>query len=433
MQTTFTPDQLKDPTTARSNRILRTCVHCGMCTATCPTYQVLGDELDSPRGRIYLIKDMLESGRPADAKTVKHIDRCLSCLACMTTCPSGVDYMHLIDHARAHIEATYRRPLMERLLRGVLARVLPYPGRFRLALAGAKLAGPFARLMPDPRLRAMLDMAPKSIPPVSRNDDPQVFPARGTRRMRVALLTGCAQKALNTDINDATIRVLTRLGCEVVVARGAGCCGALTHHMGRVAESHGFAAANIRAWMAEKRGAGLDAVVINTSGCGTTVKDYGAMFAGDPMEADAGEIAGLAKDVTEVLAMLAPAAQAPEPLTVAYHAACSLQHGQRVTSAPKALLTAAGFRVVTPADAHLCCGSAGTYNLMQPEISGELKRRKVATLEAVRPDVIAAGNIGCMMQIGSGTGIPVVHTVELIDWATGGPKPPALIRAEAAA
>ncbi len=430
MQTHFTPDQLKDPATARSNKILRSCVHCGMCTATCPTYQVLGDELDSPRGRIYLIKDMLESGRAADEKTVRHIDRCLSCLACMTTCPSGVDYMHLVDHARAHIEATYRRPFMDRLLRGVLARVLPYPQRFRVALAGARLARPFARFLPDARLRAMLAMAPARIPPVSRNDDPQVFPAQGTRRMRVALMTGCAQRALNTDINDATIRVLTRAGCDVVVARGAGCCGALTHHMGRVGESHGFAAANIRAWMAEKRGAGLDAVVINTSGCGTTVKDYAVMFAGDPLAADAAEIAGLAKDVTEVLMQLSLVARAPEPLTVAYHAACSLQHGQRVTTAPKALLTAAGFRVVTPADAHLCCGSAGTYNLMQPAISGELKRRKVATLEAVEPDVIAAGNIGCMMQIGSGTGIPLVHTVELIDWATGGPKPPALIRAD---
>ena len=430
MQTHFTPDQLKDPATARSNKILRSCVHCGMCTATCPTYQVLGDELDSPRGRIYLIKDMLESGRAADEKTVRHIDRCLSCLACMTTCPSGVDYMHLVDHARAHIEATYRRPFMDRLLRGVLARVLPYPQRFRVALAGARLARPFARFLPDARLRAMLAMAPMRIPPVSRNDDPQVFPAQGARRMRVALMTGCAQRALNTDINDATIRVLTRAGCDVVVARGAGCCGALTHHMGRVGESHGFAAANIRAWMAEKRGAGLDAVVINTSGCGTTVKDYAVMFAGDPLAADAAEIAGLAKDVTEVLMQLSLVARAPEPVTVAYHAACSLQHGQRVTTAPKALLTAAGFRVVTPADAHLCCGSAGTYNLMQPAISGELKRRKVATLEAVEPDVIAAGNIGCMMQIGSGTGIPLVHTVELIDWATGGPKPPALIRAD---
>ena len=426
MQTNFTEDQLRDPGIARANEILRACVHCGFCTATCPTYQVLGDELDSPRGRIYLIKDMLENDRPADAKTVKHIDRCLSCLACMTTCPSGVHYMHLVDHARAHIEKTYRRPWRDRALRWVLARVIPYPTRFRLAILGAKMARPFVRLLPDARLRAMVAMAPKQVPPVSRNDDPQVFPTTGERRMRVALMTGCAQKALNTDINDATIRLLRRLGCEVVVAQGAGCCGALTHHMGREGESHASAAANIRAWMAEKRAGGLDAIVINTSGCGATVKDYGHMFRTTDLAGDAGQIAALACDVTELLARLKPEARAPEPLRVAYHAACSLQHGQKVTAAPKSLLKAAGFEVVEPADPHLCCGSAGTYNLLQPEISGELKRRKVATLEARRPDVIAAGNIGCMMQIGSGTAIPVVHTVELIDWATGGPKPRAL-------
>ena len=426
MQTSFTPEQLKDPGIARANEILRACVHCGFCTATCPTYQVLGDELDSPRGRIYLIKDMLEAGRPADARTVKHIDRCLSCLACMTTCPSGVHYMHLIDHARAHVERTYRRPLTDRLLRAVLARVLPYPGRFRLALLAAKLARPFRRLVPDARLRAMLAMAPRQIPPVSRNDDPQVCAPITPRRFRVALMTGCAQKALNTDINDATIRLLRRLGCEVVVARGAGCCGALTHHMGKEALAHASAAANIRAWMVEKRGAGLDAVVINTSGCGTTVKDYGHMFRNDPLAADAATVAGMAKDVSEVLVKLGLPEGAPKGLRVAYHAACSLQHGQQVKSAPKDLLKRAGFEVVEPVDSHLCCGSAGTYNLLQPALSAELKRRKVATLEAKAPQVIAAGNIGCMMQIGSGTTVPVVHSVELLDWATGGPKPRAL-------
>ncbi len=423
MQTNFSPEQLKDPAIQRANEVLRACVHCGFCTATCPTYQVLGDELDSPRGRIYLIKDMLEQGRPADEKTVQHIDRCLSCLACMSTCPSGVHYMHLVDTAREYIEKTYRRPLGDRLLRWVLARIIPYPTRFRLALLGAKIGRPFAFLMPDARLKAMLAMAPRVIPPVSRNDDPQVFPAQGARRMRVALMTGCAQRALNTDINDATIRVLTRLGCEVVIARGAGCCGALTHHMGKADESHAAAARNIRAWMAEVRGAGLDAVVINTSGCGTTVKDYGHMFRGGPLAGDAAAVAGLAKDVSEVLTALKPAGAAPEALRVAYHAACSLQHGQQIKEAPKALLKRLGFEVVEPADSHLCCGSAGTYNLLQPEISGELKRRKVATLEAKRPEVIAAGNIGCMMQIGSATGVPVVHTVELVDWATGGPRP----------
>ncbi len=322
MKTEFTPEQLKDPAIQRSNEILRSCVHCGFCTATCPTYQVLGDELDSPRGRIYLIKEMLENGRPADAKTVKHIDRCLSCLACMTTCPSGVHYMHLVDHARAYIEKTYKRPLTDRMLRWTLAGILPYPKRFRWALLGANLGRPFRGLMPDPRLRAMLEMAPKQIPPVSRNDDPQVFAAQGPRKMRVALMTGCAQRALNTDINDATIRLLRRLGCEVVIARGMGCCGALVHHMGKEAESHKAAAANIRAWMAEAQGEGLDAIVINTSGCGTTVKDYGHMFRNDPLAADAAQVSRLAMDVSEVLMKLdLPAAVIG--LSVAYHAACS--------------------------------------------------------------------------------------------------------------
>ena len=449
MQTTFTEKQLEDPGTARANEILRACVHCGFCTATCPTYQVLGDELDSPRGRIYLIKDMLENEREPDAKTVKHIDRCLSCLACMTTCPSGVHYMHLVDHARDYIEQKYKRPFSDRALRWILARILPYPMRFRVALLGAKLGRPFARFMPDARLRAMLEMAPKVIPPVSRNDDPQSFAPLAPKRMRVALMTGCAQKALNTDINDATIRLLTRLGAEVVVAEGAGCCGALTHHMGKTTESHATAAKNIRAWTAEIDSGGLDAIVINTSGCGTTVKDYGHMFRNEPLAADAARVAGIARDISEVLVELTgtqvdgtewqpardwiagtdakPLHDRPtEGMIVAYHAACSLQHGQQIKTHPKTLLKKAGFTIVEPKDSHLCCGSAGTYNLMQPEISQQLKELKVKTLEAKNPDVIAAGNIGCMMQIGSASAVPIVHSVELLDWAWGGPKPPAL-------
>ena len=449
MQTTFSDAQLRDPDTARSNEILRACVHCGFCTATCPTYQVLGDELDSPRGRIYLIKDMLENERVPDEKTVRHIDRCLSCLACMTTCPSGVHYMHLVDHARAYIEEKYDRPWSDRALRWILSKILPYPTRFRVALLGAKIGRPFAFLMPDARLKAMLEMAPKTIPPVSRNDDPQSFARTAPRRKRVALMTGCAQKALNTDINDATIRHLTRLGCEVVVARGAGCCGALTHHMGKVDESHASAATNIRAWVREMDGDGLDAIVVNTSGCGTTVKDYGHMFRNDKLAEEAARVSAIAKDVSEVLIDLAkdaPEDEAPRPardgiagidaphgsdpcpegLVVAYHAACSLQHGQQIKTYPKDLLKRAGFTVVEPADSHLCCGSAGTYNLMQPEISKQLKARKLRTLAAKKPDVIAAGNIGCMMQLAGGAEVPVVHTVELLDWAAGGPKPAAM-------
>ena len=426
MQTFFEPNQLEDPDFKRSNDILRACVHCGFCTATCPTYQVLGDELDSPRGRIYLIKDMLENNRVPDKTTVKHIDRCLSCLACMTTCPSGVHYMHLVDHARAYIEDNYKRPLSERLLRSVLAQVLPYPKRFRLALLGAKMARPFVKLIPDRRLRAMIAMAPKQVPPVSRNDDPQTFAPQTPKRKRIALMTGCAQKALNTDINDATIRLLTRMGCEVVVAKGQGCCGALTHHMGKTSESHKAAAANIAAWSAEIDNGGLDAIVINTSGCGTTVKDYGHMFRDTELAEQAETVSALAKDISEVLIDLDLPKGDPKDMVVAYHAACSLQHGQKIKTFPKQLLKAAGFQVAEPRDSHLCCGSAGTYNLMQPEISAELKTRKVQTLEAVQPDIIAAGNIGCMMQIGSATDVPIVHTVELLDWASGGPKPKAL-------
>ena len=428
MRTEFTPEQLVDPATRRSNEILRSCVHCGFCTATCPTYQVLGDELDSPRGRIYLIKDMLETGRPADEKTVKHVDRCLSCLACMTTCPSGVHYMHLVDHAREYIEKTYTRPVFERVLRWLLAKVLPYPRRFRIALLLAKIGQPFVKLIPDPRLKAMFEMVPKVIPPVSRNDDAQVFPAMGKRKMRVALMTGCAQRALNTDINDATIRLLRRLGCDVVIARGQGCCGALTHHMGKTAESHNTARKNINAWITEMNGEGLDAVVINTSGCGTTIKDYRHMFRCGPLSDDAIRVSAIAMDVSEVLMKLDMPEGSDQGLRVAYHAACSLQHGQQIKTYPKVLLERVGYEVIEPLDSHLCCGSAGTYNLMQPEISGQLKERKVRTLEARQPDVISAGNIGCMMQIGSGTDVPIVHTVELLDWATGGPKPVAMLR-----
>jgi len=422
MQTNFSEEQLEKPTFKRSNEVLRSCVHCGFCTATCPTYQVLGDELDSPRGRIYLIKDMLENEHKPDEKTVKHIDRCLSCLACMSTCPSGVHYMHLVDHAREYIEEHYDRPLFDRMLRWTLSQILPYPGRFRLAMWGARIAKPFAFLLPN-KLRNMVEFAPSSLPKASPNDVPQAFAADGKKVKRVALMTGCAQKALDTDINDATLRLLRRHGCEVVVANGAGCCGALTHHMGKTDQSHASAAANIKAWMHEVNTGGLDAIVINTSGCGTTVKDYGHMFKDTELAEDAAMISNLAKDISEVLIDLDLQVSETRAEKVAYHAACSLQHGQQIKAHPKTLLKKAGFTVLEPANSHLCCGSAGTYNLMQPEISKELKSRKIETLEKLEPEIIAAGNIGCMMQIGSGTDVPVVHSVELLDWATGGPKP----------
>jgi glycolate oxidase iron-sulfur subunit len=427
MQTNFTLAQLADPDTAESEKILRTCVHCGFCTATCPTYALLGDELDSPRGRIYLIKDMLENDKPATAQVVKHIDRCLSCLSCMTTCPSGVHYMHLVDHARRHIEETYERPLPDRLMRRLLALVLPRPGLFRLALAGAWLARPFARVLPG-RLKGMVAMAPRSLPAPSPVDRPQVFAAEGARRKRVALLSGCAQRVLDPGINEATIRLLTRHGVEVVVARGAGCCGALPHHLGKEDPALRLARANVAAWMREIDGEGLDAIVINASGCGTQVKDYGFMLREDQgWAASAARISDLTRDITEFLAELGLTVPVRRPgLAVAYHSACSMQHGQQIKTQPKRLLADAGFTVLDVPEGHLCCGSAGTYNLLQPVIATQLRDRKVKNIESLRPDLIATGNIGCITQIATGTQIPIVHTVELLDWATGGPKPAAI-------
>jgi glycolate oxidase iron-sulfur subunit len=427
VQTHFSLVQLADPDTAESEKILRSCVHCGFCLATCPTYQVLGDELDSPRGRIYQIKSMLEEGGPAPATVAKHLDRCLSCLACMTTCPSGVHYMHLVDHGRAVVEQTYRRPWRDRALRALLANVLPRPRLFRLALLGAILGRPAAPLL-SRRLRAMLALAPRRLPPPSSVDRPQVFAAEGPRRRRVALLSGCAQTVLDPGLNEATIRLLTRHGIEVVVARGAGCCGSLTHHMGREDAARASARANIEAWSREAEANGLDAIVINTSGCGTTVKDYGHMFRTDPVWADrAAGVSALARDVTELMdeVGLNPPVMATGQ-AVAYHSACSMQHGQRITAPPRRLLAAAGFAVREVPDGHLCCGSAGTYNLLQPEIADELRARKVRAVESTGATIVAAGNIGCMTQIGLGTALPVVHTVELLDWATGGPRPAAI-------
>ena len=425
MQTRFTDQQLADPKTAHSEQILRKCVHCGFCTATCPTYVLLGDELDSPRGRIYLIKDMLEAGRPASERVVRHIDRCLSCLACMTTCPSGVHYMHLVDHARAHIEKTYRRPLPDRLLRALLAWVLPRPALFGLAIRAARLAAPFKALLPG-RLRGLIALAPAG--PLAKPRTAPPTATTGARRARMVLLDGCLQQTLAPEINAATARLLTRLGVDVVPAGDAGCCGALTHHLGKEDAALASARRNIDAWWRQVEGTGLDAIVITASGCGTTVKDYGHMLAGDPVYADkAARIAALAKDVTEVVSDLGLAAPTIDTgQRVAYHAACSMQHGQQIVRQPKALLTAAGFDVVDVPEGHLCCGSAGTYNILQPEIARRLRDRKVANIERTRPAMVATGNIGCMVQIGQATELPVVHTVELLDWATGGPRPAAL-------
>jgi len=430
MRTDFSPDMLADPATAHSETVIRKCVHCGFCTATCPTYVLLGDELDSPRGRIYLIKDMLENGHAPTEQVVKHIDRCLSCLSCMTTCPSGVNYMHLVDHARAYVEARYRRPWHERLTRWLLAATLPHPNRFRAALALARIARPamplFARFEALTPIATMLGLAPDRLP---RTPSAAPSPAP-VRRGRVALLQGCAEPVLRPEIRDATVRVLNRAGYDVAFVSGEGCCGALVHHLGKEQASLEAARRNVDAWTREIEGDGLDAVVITASGCGTTIKDYGFMLRGEPAYADkAARVSALARDISELLAQADLSFATPRALTVAYQAACSLQHGQQITAAPRDLLAAAGYAVRTPAEAHLCCGSAGTYNILQPEIAEQLGQRKAANLARLAPDVIATGNIGCAMQIGRLSATPVVHVVELLDWASGGPAPAAITAA----
>ncbi|MEZ5841390.1 MAG: glycolate oxidase subunit GlcF [Hyphomicrobiales bacterium] len=436
MQTHFTPEQRADPKIAEAEAILRKCVHCGFCTATCPTFLVVGDELDSPRGRIYLIKDMLEKGGPATPQVARHLDRCLTCLSCMTTCPSGVDYMHLVDHARVHVEKTYKRPLADKAMRALLAFVLPHPGRMRAALAGALYGAPLRPLLARlpggfKRLAAMLELAPRPLPARVATEAAGTYAALGTRRGRVALLAGCAQPVLTPEVNAATIALLTRNGIEVVQAEKAGCCGALVHHMGREQTALDQARRNVDAWTAEIEKDGLDAILITASGCGTTVKDYGHMLRFDPAYAEkAARVSRLAKDVTEYLSTI----ELPPPVVetgfvVAYHSACSMQHGQRVRREPKLLLEKAGFLVRDVPEGHICCGSAGTYNVMQPVIARKLRDRKVGNIEKLTPDIIATGNVGCAMQIGSGTQIPVVHTVELIDWADSGIMPERLVEA----
>jgi glycolate oxidase iron-sulfur subunit len=454
MQTFFTDGQRADPDIAEAEVVIRKCVHCGFCNATCPTFALLGDELDGPRGRIYLIKDMLENQRKPPAEVVKHIDRCLSCLACKTTCPSGVDYMQLIDHARTYVERRYNRPWTDRFFRGLLAAVLPYPGRFRAALALAPLARPFSglfgRVAALKPLKAMLELASRNSsspigkggprsrgggsPPretgqnalsIASQQLPQSGSSSATRR--VVILEGCAEPVLAPEIRDAAERLLARAGFEVVRAPGEACCGALVHHMGREARAMAFARANVDAWTRQIDD-GLAAIVVTTSGCGTTLKNYGRLLRHDPAyAAKAASVSAMAKDITELLAESGLPPRAIEPgLNVAYHAACSLQHGQRITAAPKALLAQAGFTIREPREAHLCCGSAGTYNILQSDIAAQLGARKAEALDATAPDVICAGNIGCLVQIAAYSRAPILHTVQLLDWATGGPKPEGL-------
>src|SRR3954447_22705085 len=392
MQTSFTLAQLADPDVAEADKILRACVHCGFCTATCPTYVLLGDELDSPRGRIYLIKEMLEKNRKPTTEVVKHIDRCLSCLACMTTCPSGVNYMHLVDQARARIEKDYTRPVTDRLLRTVLAWILPSPGRFRASMILARfgrwlsvLVPTSATVPPNPgllrRIKAMLALAPATLPPRGPAGG-NVFAARGKKLGRVALLQGCAQQVLGPRINQAAINFLTRHGIEVVLVKDEQCCGALSHHLGRDDDALARARANVTTWLKEAEQNGLDAILVTTSGCGTVIKDYGYMLREDrDFAVAAAKISALAMDISEYVVRISlQPAQQPRDIVVAYHSACSLQHGQKITQAPKELLSKNGFVVKDVPESHLCCGSAGTYNILQPDIANRLRDRKVANI-----------------------------------------------------
>lgn len=424
MRTDIDPQLLTDPDVKVSEEVLRACVHCGFCNATCPTYLLTGNELEGPRGRIYLIKNVLENGIKASRKTIEHIDNCLGCLACETTCPSGVDYSRLLEEARPRLDKLVKRPFADRLLRAMLTRILPYPGRFRFALKMSGLGRVFSWLMPK-NMRPLLDMAPKRLPRSAEVAKAGVVSAVGEKRMRVALLTGCAQQVLGPQINDATVRLLTRLGAEVVMPKDAGCCGALTFHMGERKRSRKLMQRNIEVWHNEVAENGLDAIVLNTSGCGTAIREYDYIFRHDPkLAVKAKTVTALVRDVAEVVAELGLGeASKASKLKVAYHDACSLQHGVQVKTQPRQLLKDAGFDVVEVPEAHICCGSAGTYNMLQPELASQLQARKAEHIESVAPQIVAAGNIGCMEQIAGGVKVPVVHTVELLDWATGGPRP----------
>ena len=429
MQTNFTKKQLQDSNISSADGILRKCVHCGFCNATCPTYQIVGDELDGPRGRIYLIKDMLENDKPANEKIAKHIDRCLSCYACMTTCPSGVNYMHLVDHARNHIEKTFVRPFFDRFIRNLLSKILPSPTLFRMAGYSARLFYPFRFLFPK-KIKNMMKYMPNSFP-VSRQENKEIYSPVGKTYARVALLTGCVQRVISPQINDATIDILNRHGVEVIVPKKVDCCGSLNHHLGKEELAHKSFINNINSWFKCYEEKNLDAILVTTSGCGTTLKDYGYIFRDHPdkeLRRRAKMISSLAKDVTEYLGknIKLNYVKKDKKFTIAYHSACSMQHGQKIHSQPMDLLKKTGNEIVEIPDGHLCCGSAGTYNLLQDEMAAELLKRKVSNIDKVKPDFISTGNIGCMTQISSGTKIPIVHTIEILNWYTGGEKPTAI-------
>jgi len=429
METNFSTEQLKDKNNKSSEKILRKCVHCGFCNATCPTYQLLGNELDGPRGRIYLIKDMIENNKPANEKIVKHIDRCLSCYSCMTTCPSGVNYMHLIDHGRSHIEKTFKRPFKDRLIRSFLSKTLSNSFNFRIVAILTQFIKPLRFLFPR-KIREMISLMPTSFPKKTLSTM-TVYKSQSKKKAvaRVALLTGCVQKVISPQINESTIRLLTRHNIEVVVPKNINCCGSLNHHLGKENLANNTFKRNILIWYDEYLKNGLDAIISNTSGCGTTLKDYGFIFREDKeLKKKAKKISVLTKDVTEYLdenvkLNFISKTSNEKKYKIAYHSACSMQHGQKIHKEPINLIKKTGNEVFEIPDGHMCCGSAGTYNLLQNEIAKELLKNKILNIKKIKPHIISTGNIGCITQIANGTNIPILHTVEIIDWYTGGPKP----------
>jgi glycolate oxidase iron-sulfur subunit len=402
MQTSLA-DFIRDTDEGReADAILRKCVHCGFCTATCPTYQILGDDLDSPRGRIYLMKRALE-GAPVTAKTRLHLDRCLTCRACETTCPSGVQYGRLVDIGRAVVEERAPRPPLDRLKRAALAFALPRTWLFGALFAAGRL------------LRPLLPGALKKKIPAQTRLRAAWPEARHARKMLV--LAGCVQPVLAPDINAAAARVLDRLGISLIEARGAGCCGALRFHLNQQEAGRDDMRSLIDAWWPMIESGEVEAIVMTASGCGVTVKEYGDLLAHDPAYRDkAARVASLTKDLSEVIPPGAVAARGARG-RVAFQAPCTLQHGQQIRGTAEALLDGAGYQLVPVKDAHLCCGSAGAYSLLQPALSAELRSRKLARLHEGDPQFIATANIGCLSHLQGATGTPVRHWIELLDAA----------------
>ena len=422
MRTAFTPEQLRDPELFEAEASLRRCVHCGFCTATCPTYVLLGDERDSPRGRIALIQNMLESGKEPTPDTVRHIDRCLSCLGCRTACPSGVDYATLIDAGRSYIAENYRRPLQERLFRNFVMRVLMHPRLFSLMTALGNHLSTIATRLPG-RLGKMARKVP--VKPRLRAEHKSVHRVDSDAR-RIGLLPGCVQRALAPAIDFSARRVLARRKFNAEPLRGSGCCGSLAFHMGETNLAKRCAKNTIKAFEKAHAESPVEAILITATGCTAFLKEYESLFTADEeWESRAKSFSSKVRDFVELVEPCQEPVQeiALQHLEVAYHPPCSLQHGQYIRDLGENLLASVGFKLVPFAETHMCCGSAGSYSIMQPEISDGLRARKLAAIKASGATLIASGNVGCINQLSGHGAPPGVHIAELLDWADGGPKP----------